>query len=309
MADITIFEGPDGGGKTTAAKKFAQETQALYYHFSAWRHMERQLSRLYVEAMMPALLGLKNVVLDRSWLSEKPYSFFHGEAPVCVKPYDERVLERLAMRVNTKVVLCLPDFEVCVRNFDKRRGEEMLKRHSQLARVYETYAYMPDLRYIDFNSYRNLPHSLPLLRYDYTKDGSIKQFVYEKFPTTFIQHPIENQNTVGNLSANNIVVTDDVTIMAKNDSINRFHTITFNNLGPEYYITHALHRRALSENALLWTDSAGLEGVLEIRDSMSVPLPKKVFCVDDRLKDVVRGILPTVDIEVLVPDTFKDSRL
>ena len=80
-AKLTIFEGPDGGGKTTAAEKYAKETGAQYVHFGPLPHVKDSLARVYVEAMMPAILGLQDVVFDRSWLSEIPYgTAFRGGA-------------------------------------------------------------------------------------------------------------------------------------------------------------------------------------------------------------------------------------
>ena len=73
---LTIFEGCDGSGKTTAAREFAEQTGAKYVHFHNLPRIKKGLGRMYVEAMLPALLGYQEVVFDRSWLSETPY----GEA-------------------------------------------------------------------------------------------------------------------------------------------------------------------------------------------------------------------------------------
>ena len=70
--NLTIFEGCDGSGKTVAAKEFAEKTGALYYHFDALDGCEN-VSQVFIDAMLPALLGVQDVVFDRSWLSEKIY--------------------------------------------------------------------------------------------------------------------------------------------------------------------------------------------------------------------------------------------
>ena len=61
---LTIFEGPDGSGKSTAAQAYAEATKAKYVHFPALPQVDKSLGRIYVEAMLPALLGYQDVVFD-----------------------------------------------------------------------------------------------------------------------------------------------------------------------------------------------------------------------------------------------------
>jgi polyphosphate kinase 2 (PPK2 family) len=108
---LTIFEGPDGSGKTTAAREYAEQTGARYVHFPALPRVKHGLGRMYVEAMLPALLGYHDVVFDRCWLSETPYGEAFREGQDRLTQADRRMLERLALRCGAVVVKCLPEWD------------------------------------------------------------------------------------------------------------------------------------------------------------------------------------------------------
>lgn len=191
---LTIFEGPDGSGKSTAAKQFADLTGARYVHFGPLPNVTNGLSRMYVEAMLPALLGYQDVVFDRSWLSELPYGVAFRNDKVRVNSADCRMLERLAMRCGGVVVQCCPPWETVKANYLGRRNIEMLENEDQLKLVYEIYD--------------NQPTMLPTLGYDYTRGGcpfnshDSAAFVDE------LRMPLHQLkfNTAGNLEASTVVV-------------------------------------------------------------------------------------------------------
>lgn len=152
---IIIIEGPDGGGKSTLAKELGGEGERHVVHLGPLKGVsERALARLYVEAMLPALHGHRDVVLDRSWLSEPIYGMaFRGGADR-IGPIRRRQLERLAMRCGAFVVRCRPPLEACLETFQKRRGAEYLEHADQLRRVWQMYG--------------ELITSLPIVDHDYT---------------------------------------------------------------------------------------------------------------------------------------------
>lgn len=139
---LTIFEGPDGSGKSTAAQKFAEETGALFVHHGPYPAVSTsaELAEIYVASMRPALNGERDVVLDRCWLSEAPYAEAFRDGALRLDVGYTRMLERLALSCATALVLCLPKWERVRQNFEARRAEEYLKREDQLRYVYERYA-------------------------------------------------------------------------------------------------------------------------------------------------------------------------
>src|SRR5882757_4772670 len=102
---LTIFEGPDGSGKTTAAKAFAAEMGARYVHLPQFKRVTTGLPRMYLEAMLPALLGYQDVVMDRCWLSEVPYGRVFRDGADRVGEISRHMLERVALRAGALVVL------------------------------------------------------------------------------------------------------------------------------------------------------------------------------------------------------------
>src|SRR5690606_4535727 len=136
---VTIFEGPDGGGKSTAAREYAALTNALYIHHGPYKQVGDGLSRMVLESMLPALLGYQDVVLDRCWLSEPIYAdaFRGGKDRLGLER--SRVLDRAALRCGAVIVKCLPQWAVVKANFLSRLGEEYLDTADQLLRVYGDY--------------------------------------------------------------------------------------------------------------------------------------------------------------------------
>jgi len=105
---LTIFEGCDGSGKSTAAAKFAEEHGAKLVHFPALPRVTNNLARMYVEAMLPALLGYQDVVFDRCWLSEEPYGTAFREGQDRLGVVSVRMLERLAFRCGLLWFVVIP---------------------------------------------------------------------------------------------------------------------------------------------------------------------------------------------------------
>lgn len=138
---LTIFEGPDGGGKSSTAMCFAKQTNAHYVHFGSLNGVQ-DITQIYIDAMAPVLHGESSVVFDRSWISEVPYGrVFRGGANR-ISSIDELALIDFATICNAVVVMCLPSRDVCVRNYNSRREVEMLEHEQQLKDVYDIYSNM-----------------------------------------------------------------------------------------------------------------------------------------------------------------------
>lgn len=131
---VTIFEGPDGVGKTTLAKAYAKAKGHAYYHFGPYMG-EDNIAHHYARVLRRAYEYGENVVLDRSWISERIY----GPA---LRSYDrigkyrQRSLERLAAACNTLVVMPVVPFETILASFGEKPE---LPKKEQLHAIYRSY--------------------------------------------------------------------------------------------------------------------------------------------------------------------------
>lgn len=171
---LTIFEGPDGSGKTTAARAYAESVCAVYVHFPAYPEIvDNELARVYLRAMEPLLVERQHVVFDRSWLSERPYGSVFRNGLYRLGGSTQEELEDIATIFQGVLVFCKPPLEVCLSNYRNRKQTEMLENEQQLVAVYE--------------SYGRQTTGLPGVRFDYTKDGDIISFVNETRSNTYAQ--------------------------------------------------------------------------------------------------------------------------
>lgn len=198
---LIILEGPDGAGKTQLAKALHRaDPDAHYVHSGPFPEISDggALARVYADAMRPAVEGSANVIMDRCWLSERPYGavFRSGADRLGART---RILERLAWRCQTLVVRCLPPWEQIAENFGRRR--EMLDNTDQLRAVYDLYA--------DDATWGSLPRvdMNPLDNSDDYNDGYVHQSVaiYAS-----ISH-FTDCATVGNLRGRVLLVVSETT--------------------------------------------------------------------------------------------------
>lgn len=237
---LTIFEGCDGSGKTTAAREFAEMTGAKYVHFHNLPRITLGLGRLYVEAMLPALLGYEDVVFDRSWFSETPYGEAFREGQDRLTNADRRMLERLALRCGAVMVLCDPTYEVAEANFLKRKGQEYLKTTAQLRQVH--------------TAYREQPCQLPVVTYDYT-DGNVE---YTLLPDVeryrHPQHPLYLQSA-GSWDAQLVLVGESFAERKDQDPWYQWPFGSFSGEGCSQWLTDQLDAALVPEADLLWINS------------------------------------------------------
>jgi thymidylate kinase len=276
---ITIFEGPDGGGKSTAAQRLADYTDARLVHMGPFPAVSKGLGRMYVEAMLPALLGYQDVVLDRSWMSEPIYGAVFRNGADRLGPVPTRMLERLAMRCMTRVVVCLPPLETCLKNFRDRkaRGGEYLDDDTQLKRVYSLY----DRKCMARSLSKTFDlTSLPVIRHDY-EDEEMTMFGRAMAP-----HPI-NSRSAGNLEAPIVLVGDSFGHHKDQDSLFQAPFMSFSRAGCSAWLTKKLDELEISERDLLWvnSDDPWLDDVIHTYHRKSIYALGQVALM--RLKDRV----------------------
>lgn len=240
---LTIFEGPDGGGKSTAAQAFAQATGAKYVHFSALHRVGKNLGRIYVEAMLPALLGYQDVVFDRCWLSELPYGVAFREGRDRLTNASRRMLERLAMRCGAVVVKCQPGWEAVRLSYMTRKHLEMLDNEDQLRTVYDLYAEQVT--------------DLPELHYDWTKNDDLFQIAklaMDVDALRFVPHQLELASA-GNWEAKIVLIGEAFAERKDNDAWYQWPFASFSGDGCSQWLTEQLDQLGIGEDQLLWLNA------------------------------------------------------
>lgn len=243
-AKLTIFEGPDGSGKSTQAQRFVEATGARYVHFGPMPRVTKNLARMYVEAMLPALLGYQDVVFDRSWLSERPYGVAFRGGKLRVGSADIAMLERLAMRCGATVIMCDPGWEAVLFSYRRRKGDEYLETENQLRHVYDLY--------------KLTETNLPMSTYDYTKQGDLHPGFQDilRMPRHWI-----NVSSAGNAEGEVAVVGADFANHKDQDSFYQYPFVSFGGGGCSRWLTD----HALPEAKLYWVnaDQVRLDSHLE----------------------------------------------
>lgn len=234
---LTIFEGPDGSGKTTAAKAYAKAQGARYIHFGPLFEVTSGLSRTYVEAMLPALLGHQHVVWDRSWLSETPYGNAFRNGQDRLGDIKRAMLERLAMRCATVVVRCDPGWETILNGYENRGDrEEMLTDSKQLHEVYR--------------AYREMYTSLPTFSYDFNSPITWKHV--EQIRTQ--PHALDIASA-GNLNARVILVGESFAEPKNEDAWYQWPFASFSRQGCSAWLTGQLISAGITEDKLFWINA------------------------------------------------------
>lgn len=241
---LTIFEGPDGGGKTTTAKAYALATNARYIHFGPFERVPAgQLARMFVEAMTPALHGYQDVVFDRCWVSDPIYAVVHRAGRHRLDHGQVSVLERLAMRCDPHIVFCLPSFDVCRGHFNSRRAEEMLENDRALRRVYDLY------RQSAKATYAGRPYASV---YDYTAQ--------ERLVTTLrplddgLLHNLDVASA-GYLKAPNLIVGDSFADHTAFDPLYQWPFGSLGGGGSSQWLANYLAEHKVPEHTLLWVNT------------------------------------------------------
>lgn len=239
---VTIFEGPDGSGKTTAAERFAKATGARLVHCGPLpRVTHRTLGRYYLEAMAPALDGYQDVVLDRSWLSEPVYGQAFRGGQDRLGPAGRRLLERIAMRCSARVVLCRPRYEVCAETWAKRHGagQEYLEREAQLQEVYRLYG--------------ALETELPMMKFDYTVSEDLT--AARAYLGGGEEHEV-GVHSAGRLDARVLLVGEALAATTDSDWLQSFPLCGLHPAGYSRWLAEGLRGAGIAERDLLWTNAS-----------------------------------------------------
>jgi thymidylate kinase len=243
---ITVFEGPDGGGKSTAAKAFATATGARYVHCGPFPGV-RSIGRLYLEAMAPALLGHQPVVLDRCWVSEAVYGLVHRDGEDRLGVAGRRMLERVAMRCGANVFLYLPPLDTCIGNYRRRKGEEYLDSETKLAKVWHQYKdraagdgihRLTDL-WTTVVDYTQLETAATAINPSSVRVGSFHEAAW---------------SSAGNRDAKVLLVGEGFGPVKEADALAQYPFVSFSSTGCARWITQHLEDCKIPEQDLLWVN-------------------------------------------------------
>ena len=168
--NITIFEGPDGSGKTTIAKEYAKRTGALYVHFEAYYGV-KDIYKFFIEAAQPALLGYQDVVFDRCWHSGPIYDVVFRN----LQPHEQRqtpeiclLLDRAVAHCSAVLVKCYPDQDTCINNWKSRLDTELVKSEFKMRAIHGLYEHLENTI------------TLPSMEWNYTlKDSTIDKLIHD----------------------------------------------------------------------------------------------------------------------------------
>jgi hypothetical protein len=235
---LWVLEGPDGGGKSTLAVDLAARTGADVVHCGPFPQVHHGLGRLYVEAMLPALLGHRDVILDRSWLSEPVYAAARRHQPSRLTAVDLRMLERVAARCQTTVVRCLPPLATCATAYAARKDLEYLKSADELAEVWGLYAV-------------GLRTGLPTVDYDFTAEGPL---VPGLVTATTAAHQLGTASA-GYLDAPVLLVGEAFAAHKEQDPLHQAPFVSFGAGGCAQWLTAQLERAGVPERQLLWVNA------------------------------------------------------
>ena len=251
---LVIFEGPDGAGKTTLAKAVAEHLDAHYVHLGPFRRVAfgSGLARLYAEAMMPAAIGDRAVVMDRSWISEKPYADAFRAGRDRLSDGSKRSLERLAWRCMTTVVFCLPPWDRVGTNFMVTRGDQMLDNLAQLRQVYDAFS--------NFDSLTSLPRCVvDPLSYGRGDPLAVREALSYSASTPHRLDPF----TSGNVRGARALVVASHEDWSGSMPLHRWAGVSV-----PFAVASALLSSGTSEALLMWAPSDGLTDAIR-----SHPLP------------------------------------
>lgn len=249
---LLIFEGPDGGGKSSAISSLLSlfpGNQLHTVHHGPYPRVKSDLARLYAESIFPAVHGHAPVVLDRSWLSEPIYGHVFREGANRVGVVNRRHLERLALRCDPLVVLCLPPVETVLETYRQRKELELLENEDQLRRVHDLYSVLEHFT------------DLPVVRFDYTITEITQNLAHSWFsPRTFSLST--HHHGAGTRDAKVVLVGDEFGQRKNGDTLHQWPFGSLSNQGCSRWLTDQLIDAHIKESDLLWVNSDELSPFL-----------------------------------------------
>lgn len=122
---VLIFEGPDGGGKSTLIK-FLEAThgyKVLRFDKPKTQEEKDNMFKMYAELLLSDdILNGKKVILDRSWFSEMAYGPVMRDKSY-ISSSQSHALEALLVAVHGKVIYVTASYHTLLKR-TQQRGED-----------------------------------------------------------------------------------------------------------------------------------------------------------------------------------------
>lgn len=259
-APLIILEGGDCAGKTTLSNQLREAIpEAHYVHYSDYKHVKKSLPRMYVEGMMPAVLGHAPVIMDRCWLSEEPYCrvFRPTESPR-LDWADVRMLERLALSCEPIVIYCDPGWKVAREKFMERKGKdpasEYLDNEAQLKAVRDMYSKSMQKSHLNVVSYNWTNQEWDIVEHLVKRVAMLTQ------PVSSTGAP----KVIGSSRAQLLIVGDSFAKHQEFDPHYQWPFASFSRQGCSRWLATQLDKYGVKESYLKWVNQNQLgEGDLE----------------------------------------------
>lgn len=268
---LVILEGPDGAGKSTLAKKLAEQFSAGIIHHGPYLDVRESgdLASKYLPGIRRALAG-EPVIMDRCWLSEPIYGKAFRGGVNRLRREHVRMLERAAMSADALVINCLPHMEVCLNTFRERRQEEYLQREEQLKMVWHEYSKL-------------YAHTdLPVIEYDRVHDKSPYDY-QNRTPT-----PIINRGPGGGwwMPGKVFLLVGDRTNTKRNHAeTTRVPFVSFSHLGCSGWLAAEFEDAGIDESELYWINAYEPDGTPTSVKFVDQLQPKHIFLMGRRAKE------------------------
>ncbi len=263
MKTVTIFEGPDGSGKTTLVDHLSKK---LGPDFKVINHGpypgEAQIAHYYRASLMET--ERHHVFLDRCWLAEPIYgAAFRGGADR-VGVASRRMLDRIALGRDGVVVLCRPPYEKCRETFVQRKGIEYLDTPEQLNDVYRRYGKMVT--------------DLPVVCYDYTNDNM--DDVIDRVVKA--RGPVNTGPGIGHWDPGHVTLMVGDRMNGKpGDPLSDLPFVSFNEGGCSAWLARGLESASVPEDELYWINAFDRNGDATWDDFVGELSPKKVIALGE----------------------------
>lgn len=264
---ITIFEGPDGGGKTTlieALRKRLGPGVPLYNH-GPYEGIVNTAPD-YFDSLRGGRSFERETFLDRAWQAEPIYGAVYRDGGDRIGVARRRMLERIALTYRAVVVYCLPSFNRCLRSWRARRDVEYLKTAVALREVHRGYA-----RAVDDEV---LPHVI----YDYSRT-SIDALIKRVRSLRSTAYTFAGGPGIGRFRENEVVLLVGDVSNAHTQELSRYPFVSFTESGCSAWLARKLEDAGIPESALYWINATTCRGADTPRNFLRTLKPRGIVAL------------------------------
>lgn len=263
---ITIFEGPDGAGKTTLASWYAEnrvdvDAGVAYVEHHGPYDGEANVAPNYAASLVRATHN--HVVCDRAWLSEPIYGRVYRGGANRVGPAYRRMLERLAWTRQAVVVVALPPFRLVRERWRATDRMEYLDDVGQLRRVW--------------NAYAKLDVDLPIVRATEADldPGKLAERIVEVRPF----RPLGPGGGAWLPGEVTLIVGDRPGTPTSDVPDYGVPFVSFSRVGCSYFLAEALEAAGIPESTLYWVNAYERSGKRTDPGFVDLLQPKRVVAL------------------------------